>query len=148
MHKNELLPYLSPVHSPMLCTAIYMNKYEGIKDKIAALSPCIAKAHEFDATKHVEYNVTFKKLYEYIQREGIRLPREQSGFDHADSSLGALFSMPGGLKENVEQYLGKSLRIDKSEGNGCRISRVRRFCRSERAASSRYIRRAQLCRGL
>jgi len=116
MHKNELLPYLSPVHSPMLCTAIYMNKYMGIKDRIAALSPCIAKAHEFESTKYVEYNVTFKKLYEYIQREGIRLPREHTGFDHADTSLGALFSMPGGLKENVEQYLGKRIRIDKSEG--------------------------------
>jgi len=117
MHKNELLPYLSPVHSPMLCTAIYMNKYMGITDKIAALSPCIAKACEFDATKYVQYNVTFKKLYEYIQREGIRLPGEHTGFDHADTSLGALFSMPGGLKENVEQYLGKKIRIDKSEGS-------------------------------
>ncbi len=27
LHHNELLPYLSPVHSPMLCTAIYMRRY-------------------------------------------------------------------------------------------------------------------------
>jgi len=93
-----------------------MKKYEGINDRLAALSPCIAKAHEFEATGQVEYNVTLKKLYEYIEKERIVLPKEQSGFDHAASSLGALFSMPGGLKENVEQYLGKKVRIDKSEG--------------------------------
>ena len=116
-HKHELLPYLSPIHSPMLCTAILMKKYEKINDKIAGLSPCIAKAHEFDATGYVEYNVTLKKLYDYIEANGIELPLQESGFDHAESSMGCLFSMPGGLKENVELYLGKTLRIDKSEGS-------------------------------
>jgi hypothetical protein len=41
---------------------------------------------------------------------------QESGFDHGESSLGCLYSMPGGLKENVELHLGKALRIDKSEG--------------------------------
>jgi len=116
LHRHELVSYLSPVHSPMLCTAIFMKKYENITDNIAALSPCIAKAHEFDATQYVHYNVTLKKLYEYIKTHGIMLPHEESGFDHAESSLGCLYSMPGGLRENVELYLGKALRIDKSEG--------------------------------
>ncbi|GBU21480.1 iron only hydrogenase large subunit [Fibrobacteres bacterium R8-0-B4] len=116
VHRHELIPYLSPVHSPMLCTAIFMKDYEHITDNIAALSPCIAKAHEFDATQYVHYNVTLKKLYEYVKTHGIMLPSEESGFDHPDSSLGCLYSMPGGLKENVELYLGKALRIDKSEG--------------------------------
>ena len=116
IHNNNLIPYLSPIHSPMLCTAIYMRKYQGINDKIAALSPCIAKAHEFEETHYVDYNVTLNKLYEYIENNHISLPMQESGFDHADSSLGCLYSMPGGLKENVEFYLGKALRIDKSEG--------------------------------
>ena len=116
IYKHDLLPYLSPVHSPMLCTAIYMKKYENINDKIAALSPCIAKANEFDDTQYVHYNVTIKKLYEYVRNNNIILPREETGFDHMDSSLGCLYPMPGGLKENVELYLGKALRIDKSEG--------------------------------
>jgi len=116
IHNHDLLPYLSPIHSPMLCTAVYMRKYEHINDKIAGLSPCIAKAHEFDATHFVEYNVTLKRLFEYIERHNITLPEQESGFDHAESSLGCLFPMPGGLKENVELYLGKSLRIDQAEG--------------------------------
>jgi len=116
MYNHALLPYLAPIHSPMLCTAIYMKKYENINDKIAALSPCIAKSHEFEATHYVSYNVTLKKLYEYIKKNKIRLPQNETGFDHMESSLGCLYSMPGGLKENVELYIGKTLRIDKSEG--------------------------------
>ena len=42
IHNHDLLPYLSPVQSPMLCCAIFMKKYEQIDDRIAALSPCIA----------------------------------------------------------------------------------------------------------
>ena len=127
VHKQELLPYLSPIHSPMLCTAVYMRKYEHINDKIAALSPCIAKAHEFEATHYVDYNVTLKKLYEYIENNNISLPQQESGFDHADASLGSLYSMPGGLKENVELYLGKALRIDKSEGQNVVYGALREF---------------------
>jgi len=118
MHRNELVKYLSPVHSPMLCTAVYMRKYEGVSAKIAALSPCLAKVHEFEATGLVEYNITFKHLYEYMERHRISLPLEESGFDHYEAGLGSLYPMPGGLKECVEHYVGKSLRVDKSEGTG------------------------------
>jgi len=118
MHRHELIPYLALVHSPMLCTAIYMKKYQGINDKIAALSPCIAKAHEFDqANGLVSYNVTFAKLEDYIERNNLRLPAQGTQFDHIDSGLGSIYSMPGGLKDNVEFMLGKTLRVDKSEGH-------------------------------
>ena len=116
MHRNKLLKYLSPVHSPMLCTAVYMRKYENVNTKIAALSPCIAKAHEFEATSIVDYNVTFKNLYQYIEDNHITFPSESSGFDHYEAGLGSLYPMPGGLKENVEHYIGKTFRVDKSEG--------------------------------
>jgi len=116
MHRTELVKHLSPVHSPMLCTAIFMHKYEKVNTKIAALSPCVAKSNEFEVTGFVEYNVTIKNLYKYIEDHNIVFPDKASGFDHYDTGLGALYSMPGGLKENVEYYLGKTLRIDKSEG--------------------------------
>ena len=117
MHKNELVQYLSPVHSPMLCTAIFMNKYERINTKIAALSPCIAKAHEFEETQQIEYNVTFKHLMDYMEANNIELPMEQSGFDNYQAGLGTLYPAPGGLKECLEYYFGKGLRIEKSEGS-------------------------------
>ena len=117
LHRPELIPQLSPVHSPMLCTAVYMRRYQGITDKIAAISPCIAKGNEFAETGNlVSYNITFAKLEEYIANNNVSLPATGCGYDHIDSGLGSVYSMPGGLKENVEFMLGKQLRIDKSEG--------------------------------
>lgn len=37
-----------PVQSPMMCTAIYMKKYLNITDKLAFISPCIAKKNEIE----------------------------------------------------------------------------------------------------
>ena len=115
MHRSELAARLSPIHSPMLCTAIYMREYEGVTGKIAALSPCAAKGLEFEAVGIVEYNVTIRNFYEYIEKNGIVLPETQSGFDHYEAGLGSIYPMPGGLKENIEHYYGKTLRIDRSE---------------------------------
>lgn len=134
MHAHNLLPYLAPVHSPMLCTAVYMRKYKGITDKIGAISPCIAKGNEFEQTNHmVTYNVTFKKLYEYIEKNNITLPGEGSGYDHMDSALGSIYSMPGGLKENVEFMLGKALRVDKSEGQSVVYKSLKAFGQEDKA---------------
>ena len=115
-HRPDLTPHLSPVQSPMLCTAIYMRKYEGINSRIAAISPCIAKTHEFEATGLVDYNVTLNGLHEYMKNQCPSLPDEAGAFDHYESGLGFLYPMPGGLKENVEHYLGKVVRIDRAEG--------------------------------
>ena len=116
LYAQDLLKYLSPVHSPMLCTAIYMSKYERISDPIAAISPCIAKSSEFEATGYVKYNVTLKKLLNYVKDNNITLPDAVTGFDHPGLALGCMYSMPGGLRENIEFYFGKKLRVDQAEG--------------------------------
>jgi ferredoxin len=115
-YNNDLLKYLSPVQSPMLSMAVYMRKYCGVKEPIAALSPCIAKTNEFEATGLISYNITFKKLWEYIESKKLKLPDEAADFEHQPSAMGRIFPMPGGLRDNVEFYLGKTMRIDKSEG--------------------------------
>jgi len=131
LHEHDLIKYLSPVHSPMLCTAVYMKKYSQISDKIAALSPCIAKVHEFEDTGYITYNVTLKKLYEYIRNHNIQLPSGPFSFDHEEAALGRLFSMPGGLKENVEFYLDKQLRIDQAEGTEVVYKALRQFAKQQ-----------------
>ena len=115
-YRPSMIKYLSPVHSPMACSAVYMKKYEKIDAPIAAISPCIAKAHEFDRTGLIKYNVTFEKLFKYLEANNITLPTQPSNFDHYECGLGSIFSMPGGLKENVEFFLGKAVSIDKCEG--------------------------------
>ncbi|MCL1793133.1 MAG: PAS domain S-box protein [Oscillospiraceae bacterium] len=116
MYHPDLLGYLAPVQSPMASLAIYMKEYEGITDRIAALSPCIAKTDEFEGTGLLHYNVTFSKLRDYLEKNGLQLPAEETDFDHYECGLGSLFPTPGGLKENIEFFLGKTLSVDKAEG--------------------------------
>lgn len=104
-YKPSLIPQLAPVHSPALCTAAYLKKHVKVEDKIAFLSPCIGKIEEFhDRNTHgmVSYNLTFKKLKEYIEKHKIRLRGcDEIEFDDIGCGLGLTFSRPGGLKENV-----------------------------------------------
>jgi len=116
IYRHDLLERLSPVHSPMACASIHMKEYLGVGDRIAALSPCMAKAVEFSETKLAEYNVTFSKLLGYLSDNNIILPDEETGFDYSESGPGSLFPMPGGFKENIEFFLGKSMHISKAEG--------------------------------
>ncbi len=105
-YKSELIKQLSPITSPLMCTAIYMKKYKGVIDDIAFLSPCIAKSdeiHDRNTNGYVKYNITFKKLEEYIEKKGIDINScGEQDFDNVDGGLGFLFSRPGGLRENVE----------------------------------------------
>lgn len=112
----ELLPKLFPVQSPMMCGAIYAKKYMGITDKLAFISPCIAKKMEIDDENNrgiVSYNVTFDHLMKYVRKHHI------SGApcsDEIEYGLGSLYPMPGGLKENVYWFLGESVLVRQMEG--------------------------------
>lgn len=112
----ELLPKLMPVHSPMMCSAIYAKKYMGLKDKLAFISPCIAKKNEIDDPNtggYVEYNVTFSHLMEYVRTHNIKGTPVS---DELDYGLGSIYPMPGGLKENVYWLLGEDVFIRQVEG--------------------------------
>jgi len=119
-YKTKLLPYLAPVQSPAMCAAIYLRKYRSIGDDLAFISPCIAKAMEFsDDNTHgmIKYNVTISKLKEYIKKNKINLsdcPSEK--FDDTPCDLGFAFSRPGGLRENVEFYMGSNVWVKQVEG--------------------------------
>jgi len=117
MYRHDLIKRLSPIHSPMACTSIYMKEHQGIDGRIAALSPCLAKKNEFESTNLADYSITFENLNKYILNNNITLPDEEVQFDHDESGLGSLFPMPGGLKENIEYFTGKKLHIAKAEGN-------------------------------
>ena len=105
----ELLSKLAPIHSPAMCTAVYMKKYKQIPGSYAFLSPCIAKQAEFfDANTGdlIQYNVTYKKLMDYLARNGINYRNSpKDSFDNEQHGLGAIFPLPGGLKQNVELYV-------------------------------------------
>lgn len=112
----ELLPKLFPVQSPMMCAAIYARKEMGIQDKLAFISPCIAKKMEIDDPNnqgYVSYNVTFDHLMKYVQKHHISGGLQS---DEIEYGLGSIYPMPGGLKENVYWFLGESVFIRQMEG--------------------------------
>ena len=112
----ELIPKLFPVQSPMMCAAIYARKVMGITDKLAFISPCIAKKLEMEepANKgYIQYNVTFSHLMEYVKMNNIH---GNLCSDEIEYGLGSLYPMPGGLKENVYWFLGESVFIRQIEG--------------------------------
>lgn len=112
----ELIPSLMPVHSPMMCSAIYVKKYMKLSDKLAFISPCIAKKNEIDDPNcggHVSYNVTFDHLMRYVREHGISGP---AAADEIEYGLGSIYPMPGGLKENVFWFCGDDIFIRQIEG--------------------------------
>ena len=114
----ELTEKLVPVHSPMMCAAIYVKKYMNVTDKLAFISPCIAKKSEItrpDNKDYISYNVTFTHLME--QLKGVNLSGYDAG-DELEYGMGSLYPQPGGLKENVEHFLGKDVMIRQIEGEG------------------------------
>ena len=112
----ELLPKLFPIHSPMMCAAVYCRKTLHMTDKLAFISPCVAKKLEIDDPNNaglVQYNVTFEHLMKYVKEHRISGP---SATDEIEYGLGSIYPTPGGLKENVYWFLGSDVAIRQIEG--------------------------------
>ncbi len=115
-HRHDLIPSLSPVHSPIACTAVYLRKYMNITGDIACISPCIAKRFEFEETGLIQYNVTFKRIAEYIRKHYPNFDRSASfKFDNPDCFCGKIYPKPGGLKECL-LHAEPSLSVRNCEG--------------------------------
>lgn len=131
-YKPELLVNLAPVHSPTLCTAVYLKKYIKTEDRIAFLSPCIGKTDEFidpNTNGYVSYNVTYRKLHDYIKAKGIDLAGyPDRDFDDIGCWLGCVYSRPGGLRENVEELV-KGAWVRQIEGPGHAYSYLGEYAR-------------------
>ncbi len=116
-HKPELLPKLSPIQSPLMCSAIYIRKYLHNNDTLVGLTPCLAKGDEFQNTGVISYNVTFRTLANYLKEHKISLPTGRSEFEFSDirGFDGAFYPLPGGLKECLHVY-NPNLSVTTSEG--------------------------------
>jgi len=118
-HLPKLLPSLIPVQSPMMCLAIYLKRYMGVKEDLAFLGPCIAKKMEMQSPRGrglVRHNVTFKTLLGHISENGINLADYPEAGDEIETGMGSLLPSPGGLKANLEYYLGPEASVFQIEG--------------------------------
>ena len=105
-YQPELIKQLMPIQSPMLCEAIYLKKYQNVDEDLVFLSPCIAKKDEITDSNtkgFVKYNVTFKKLMNEIRGKYATAPECEETVSYG---LGSRYPHPGGLKENVNFFLG------------------------------------------
>lgn len=107
-YHHELIPLLAPVHSPVISLATYLKKYRKESNRIAFLSPCIAKGveiHDDNTFGRVQWNVTFKKLIEHAESSGISFEDyPEVEMELPPHAMGDIYSSPGGLKENVYLY--------------------------------------------
>lgn len=112
----ELIPKLVPIQSPLMCAAIYAKKYLNLTDKLAFISPCIAKRDEIrdpNNKDYVSYNVTFDHLAKYAKDHNIKATPAKNEIEYG---LGSIYPMPGGLKENVYWFCGEDVFIRQIEG--------------------------------
>lgn len=123
-NRPQLIKHLSPIHSPLLCLAVYLTKYQNNIGKMYALSPCIAKKDEFIATGLIDYNITFANLKEKLEQHGVnlsavQLPKDckegEFPFSGISGAGGSYYPNPGGLKENL-LACNPDLHIRTSEG--------------------------------
>lgn len=107
IYQPELQKKLSPIYSPSICMAIYIKNNLRRNNKVAVLSSCIAKKLEQSDANQVDFNLTFKKVMEYFDKNDIVIP--SVNYDDMDYSfdddkiglMGALISRPGGLCDNI-----------------------------------------------
>ncbi|MCL2472633.1 MAG: 4Fe-4S binding protein, partial [Treponema sp.] len=120
IYHPELLPYLSPMDSPMLHSIKMIREYypQYRNYRIAVISPCVAKRREFDETGHGDYNVTMLSLKKYLEEQKIDLsqfPELDYSCDMAERAV--QFSSPGGLLDTAERFIpGIRRRTRKIEG--------------------------------
>ncbi len=119
-YRPDLINYLSPIQSPIVCLATYLKTQIKTTDKIMFLSPCIGKKREISteiSNNMLDYNVTFAKFLNYIEKENINLEDyPKMPFDNTQGSIGFAFPRPGGLSENIKFHLDKDVWIKSVEG--------------------------------
>ena len=107
IYHPELISSLAPADSPMLHTIKLIREYwpQFAGNKIAVLSPCIAKKREFAQTGQGDYNVTMSNLRAWFEQENVRLANFQEvDYDNPPAERAVLFSTPGGLLRTAERW--------------------------------------------
>lgn len=108
LYQPQLIPYLAPLHSPMLHTVKMVEEFfpEYRHHGILMVSPCLAKRREFDECGYGDqiYNVTISSLLQYTKERGVMLKEyEEKGYEHPDAERAVTFSTPGGLLETASR---------------------------------------------
>lgn len=116
-YSDILSERLIPVKSPLMCLATYIRKHLNNTDRLAFLTPCIAKKDEIDSPDNaglVDYNVTFSHLLKEL--DPVDISRFSTQVELSDFGLGRLFPIPGGLSENIRHFVSPQNAIREVHG--------------------------------
>ena len=105
--RNKLIP----VHSPMMCTAIYAKKYLKDTNKFVYIGPCIAAKDEIlskSTNNYIDYNLTFEHMMNYIDRLNFNIERFEglsAEPDLVSTGIGAVTTLPGSVRDLLSLLL-------------------------------------------
>lgn len=127
-YSYELFSRLVPIHSPAVCTAIYVHKYLKRPEKLAFIGPCIAKKDEFESPEtngEISYNVTFGHLMDALKNVDF------SGYPNdltlRSKGLGTLYPLQGGIKANLRNYLEQNELVFSLDGMARHFSNMEHY---------------------
>lgn len=130
-YKPELLRKLVPIHTPMMATAIYAQKYLNDENIFAYIGPCIAKKDEIKEVagdiknaEHktennselnctIDYHITIEKLLAALENTDYMQYEEKY---QTNAGLGVLYPLAGGLSENIKHFQGHDAMIRQVSG--------------------------------
>ncbi len=105
----ELFDYLLPVLSPLMCLAVYADKYLQDDSEIAYIGPCIAKRDEVEenpSASRVRYYITYQQLFRYLENMSLDVYAAQPDLQSQDT--GALYAFYEGLKSSLDYFMDDS----------------------------------------
>lgn len=104
-----LMPLMIPVHTPVMCTAVYVRKYLGDNSKLVSLTPCVTQVGEIkspDNGQYVSYCMTYASLLKYMKKENVT--EKLSGTaDLTTKGVGNTISTVGGFLDGVSLFFPK-----------------------------------------
>ncbi|MEG0687908.1 MAG: [Fe-Fe] hydrogenase large subunit C-terminal domain-containing protein, partial [Hungatella sp.] len=108
----QLIPYLSPVVSPMIAHGKILKKEYGVDTKVVFLGPCIAKKKESADPRHDNYIdavLNFNDLERWLAQEKIVIKDcEDLPFSKMDPKVNRLYPITNGVVNSVLATEGRA----------------------------------------
>lgn len=108
-YNHRLVPYITPVISPLLAHCKLIKNYYGQRANIVHFGPCPATKLEADKYPDLLFaSLTFFDLKKWFEDEGIVPERQELSSKHSfvpeKSTEGGLYAIEGGLISDIKDY--------------------------------------------
>lgn len=108
-YNHRLVPYITPVISPLMAHCKLIRKYYGQRANIVHFGPCPASKLEADKYPDLLFaSLTFSDLKRWFDLSGITLEKkivpEEHSFVPEKSKEGGLYAIEGGLISDIKEY--------------------------------------------